>query len=105
MEVGGLEFMDYQNGDLFRDLVNYFDTDLVNQDDKWYFKDRERAAEALQVIFMKHTEFCLICKQQIVFLTRQWMQVGLVPVTQSISKVLMNTLAPAKQTSAWPLKH
>lgn len=59
VEVGGLEFMDYQNGDLFRDLVNYFDTDLVNQDDKWYFKDRERAAEALQVIFMKHTGILL----------------------------------------------
>lgn len=57
--VAGLEFMDYQNGDLFRDLVTYFNTDLVEKDGSWMLQEHDRAAEALETIFMKHTGICL----------------------------------------------
>ncbi|QYN79995.1 membrane protein [Kosakonia phage Kc263] len=64
VEVGGLEFMDYQKGDLFHDLVRYFDTELVNDNHTWHLKDRENSAEALKVIFMKHTGILLELQEE-----------------------------------------
>lgn len=59
VEVGGLEFMDYQKGDLFQDLVTYLNTDLIERDGQWVLQEHDRAAEALEAIFMKHTGICL----------------------------------------------
>jgi len=59
ISVAGTEFMDYQNGDLFRDLVKFFDAKLSNTGGNWILEEPRKSAEKLEQIFMDHTGILL----------------------------------------------
>jgi hypothetical protein len=56
LQIDGLEFMDYQNGDLFKDLVKMFTPTLEEANGFWVWKRGEgNAAEDLEKIITYHT--------------------------------------------------
>lgn len=56
LQVGGLEFMDYQKGDLYQDLLKLLTTAIQEERNGWVFKRNEgNNAEELEQIIMHHT--------------------------------------------------
>lgn len=61
LQLSGMEFMDYQKGNLFKILSGFltnemaFGTPTKGLADHWYFKDFDRLKEGINVIFLKET--------------------------------------------------
>lgn len=55
LRFDGQEFMDYQKGDLFKDLVKLLDKALVQEDNHWKFNRESEGPEELETVIMHHT--------------------------------------------------
>lgn len=59
LRFDGQEFMDYQKGDLFKDLVKLLDSSIVQKNGEYFFDRSSEGPEGLEVIIMAHTGILL----------------------------------------------
>lgn len=59
LRFDGQEFMDYQKGDLFKDLVKLLNNTLVQEGTNWYFDRESDGSDDLEKVIMHHTGILL----------------------------------------------
>lgn len=55
LRFDGQEFMDYQKGDLFKDLTKLLENSIVQEGNQYFFNRASDGPEGLEVLIMQHT--------------------------------------------------